>query len=558
MNLRSPSVAMLWENWRLTRVEAVQRFALGLVAGALALVLNTRHGATIATWALLAAHGVFWLSIAKLNGGRFIDGYKPGFPFYLLYTRPVSTWLLVGVPMLYDAVSCAMLYAASAALLGLGFGKPLPVFTLATCVAAYHLVSTFIQWSTRNRVFQWVGTIAVFGPLLAVIKHSVESPLTASLSAIQLVVLFVIGVLSYVLAVAGVARQRRGETAEVETRKGKSGDGYPAWLINRFRVSCPTSSATRAQVWFELKSAGFPVLSIGASLALLVFLLFAAGIAFEPLRQFALGISFFGLFVVLFVFGGNAFGIRGKQGRQNASAFEVTQPYVTAQMAGLKILVRSACVLGALLMLLASLWLSSSLMQAWDDWMVDGKNGLSGLLGLRSKLENAVANFAPLTSAALATLIAISVVGLVTWQAAREALKSRYPRAILAVTLIPMGWGLVMVLLALLGGTEVVSADLVGMLIGALFWVATAVLVLTAIYLLWRNLAEHALTGRYALIAAAFLAAFGLAYGALLQATAMLPTGKPAAVSALLAWPLLLLVIAAELAPWALRRVRHV
>ena len=122
MNLRSPLVAMLWEQWRLTRVEAGQRLALGLLAAALALTLNSANGVTIAMWILAGAHGFFWFSIAKLNGGRFMDGYKPGFPLYLLYTRPIRTPVFVGVAMAYDAISCAALYLVSAAFLAVGVG----------------------------------------------------------------------------------------------------------------------------------------------------------------------------------------------------------------------------------------------------------------------------------------------------------------------------------------------------------------------------------------------------------------------------------------------------
>ena len=47
--------------------------------------------------------------------------------------------------------------------------------------------------------------------------------------------------------------------------------------------------------------------------------------------------------------GVNAFGIRWRQGRAYASAFEATQPYGTARLAGLKVLVRSVCMLPALI-----------------------------------------------------------------------------------------------------------------------------------------------------------------------------------------------------------------
>ena len=76
---------------------------------------------------------------------------------------------------------------------------------------------------------------------------------------------------------------------------------------------------------------------------------------------------------VLLLLGGNAFGIRRKQGRTYASAFEATQPYGTARMAGLKVLVRTACVLAALMVVGVSVWASSSLMGAWGEWMPDGQ-----------------------------------------------------------------------------------------------------------------------------------------------------------------------------------------
>src|SRR5690606_39159849 len=84
--VRSPLVAMLWENWRLTRVEAALRLGLALVSGAAALLLAD-NGQSLAFWFLFMVFAFFYFSMARLNGGRFMDGYKPGFPLYLLYTR---------------------------------------------------------------------------------------------------------------------------------------------------------------------------------------------------------------------------------------------------------------------------------------------------------------------------------------------------------------------------------------------------------------------------------------------------------------------------------------
>ena len=74
MNLRSPSVAMLWENWRLTRVEAVQRFALGLVAGALAHSLGAPRTVLIGGVICVFGAAIFALRLPKLRdeGRRLI------------------------------------------------------------------------------------------------------------------------------------------------------------------------------------------------------------------------------------------------------------------------------------------------------------------------------------------------------------------------------------------------------------------------------------------------------------------------------------------------------
>ena len=96
MTMRSPVFtmlwAMLWETWRLTRVEVAWRLALGIVGGmaVLAVASSQREvikdfSAAIALSLIVLPHFVGWLSMAKLNGGR------PGFPLYLLYTRPVRT-----------------------------------------------------------------------------------------------------------------------------------------------------------------------------------------------------------------------------------------------------------------------------------------------------------------------------------------------------------------------------------------------------------------------------------------------------------------------------------
>ena len=178
-----------------------------------------------------------------------------------------------------------------------------------------------------------------------------------------------IGLASFGVAVAGVARQRHGDAPAAIPW---SGTGFPEWLVTLFRFPCPTSSATRAQVWFELKSRGLPVLAIGVVLAIVNALLFAVSrpidaALFEHMTCRTDGCFWARPVAVLFAtlsvpavlaLGGNVFGIRWRQGRVYASAFEAGQPYGTARLACLKVLVRSVCVLAALIAVGVSAWAS--------------------------------------------------------------------------------------------------------------------------------------------------------------------------------------------------------
>jgi hypothetical protein len=547
MTSAAPIVAMLWENWRLTRVEAGQRLALGLVLGAGALVLFDA-GATVAFAILMLVHSYIWFSIAKLNGGRLADGYKPGFPFYLLYTRPVPTAVFVGVALAYDVVSCVALYVASAALLGFAFGKPLPVFSVTLFLVAYHLAYASAQWSTRSRVVQWVAAFAFSLPMFFMLKNRVATPLHVEFSLVENVVMVLIGVVSFALTVGGVARQRRGDAVAIVAQQKERSGGYPDWLVALFQFRCPTSSATRAQVWFELRSSGLPVLVIGLGMAILIFLLCAISTFFGNLRFAAVPVVMLALPIVLLGLGGNAFGIRRKQGRTYASAFELIQPYGTAQLAGLKVLVRAACVLFALIAIGLSLWVSSSLVGEWGQLVMNNnKDALPLLLKVRQKFADdfgGLTGFAPAASAIVAT---IAVVSVVAWQAAREALRARFPRLLLIVQWLPIVWGLASILLALAHRNGMVSMFLVRAFFTASFWISGAAMAIAAIYLLWSGFEQRVLTILYTSGALAISVAFGAAWLA----------GMPATSVVGILWPVLGILMVSVLAPWALSRIRH-
>jgi hypothetical protein len=553
MNLRSPIVAMLWEQWRLTRVEAAQRLVWGVAAASAATILF-RASATVAFGILFMTNAMIWFSIAKLNGGRFMDGYKPGFPLYLLYTRPIPTVVIVGVAMVYDAVSSIALYLVSAAIVGFALNQPIPLFSATLLLLVSHVWYACVQWSTPSRTVQWVGSILFSLPIFYLIQNRTGSMLQLEFSLLENALMILSCVVAFGLTVAGVARQRRGDAAAAAPRVAGPSGAYPVWLVTLFRFQCPTSSAMRAQVWYELRSSGLPVLMIGAGVAILISLLYTIAISFAPARHAAVVVTFFSLLIVLLALGGNAFGIRRKQGRTYASAFEATQPYGTAQLVGIKVLVRTACVLVALLAIAVSVWTSSSLVEAWGGWFVDGKNDASqGLIKLRGTIGDSFGGQTGYAHAAQMFIASVVVAGTVAWLAAREALRARYRRGLLVAQWLPVVWVVAMILITLAGRNGIVPEFLAGTIFRATFWICAAAMVITTIYLFWSGFAEHVLTMRYAAGALASSVAFGVALVAVLQ-----PAGIPPEIAAGIVWVALLLLMGGVIAPWSFSRVRHI
>ena len=343
-----------------------------------------------------------------------------------------------------------------------------------------------------------------------------------------------IGLVSFGVAVAGVARQRRGD-AKVAVPWTAGSGGFPEWLVTLFRFPCPTSSPTRAQVWFDLKSSGLPVLAIGVALAIAIPLLFVvttqldvvlSGFYTRPAtRVVAVVVAMFSLPAVL-ILGGNAFGIRARQGRTYASAFEATQACGTARMAGLKLLVRSVCLLAALLAVGTSVWTSASVipfdvLEDNDTFIEKSRSPLSGSM---RAIEGAVGAMSAYELLALAFVAVIVVAVMVGSRAALQALRARYPRRVNIAGSLLLLHGLLLVLRAPDGqggnGLEVLFMDA---LFGATPWIATTALVLATVYLFWRSLAERLLTLRSACGAVVVSAAFGAAW------VTVLPCGRRAA-----------------------------
>jgi hypothetical protein len=599
MTLRSPGVAILWELWRVTRAEIAWKLALPIGGALAALGLAAAFGpaveppntqgandevAALALILIVLPHMFGWLTIAKLNGSQ------PGFPLYLLYTRPVRTAVIVALPMAYLAALSWAIYLVSAIVLRVASGHAFPLLPVAVWMAAFTVITLAGGWSTRSRA------ILVLVMMYAVTKGLVMA--MERLTAVELPggydwpphlwpTLFdfprtdyawvaLIALASFAVTVVGVAWQRHGAWTALPTLwKGSktADDGTPdvgLWegLINLFRVPCPTSSATWAQVWLDLKSNGFPVLTIGVTLASVILLLSAvsgpidASINADPDVSCPIAECFYArawpplitplsLAIMLFL-GGNAFGIRRRQGRAWVSAFEATQAYGTAQLAVLKLLVKSVCVLAALLAIGVSAWISMPLLgdavfiQMWEVPLNSRRSALNIAFGALSAYEQL----------ALAVVAAGAVALWVTSWASLGALWTRYPRRLNIAASLLLLYGLALALLALArwrgNGPEIP----LGAILRATSWAGAAALVFATAYLAWRTLVERLLTIRQAWTVVLLSTAFAAAWLTVLRLAGLSLADMPAADAARLLSTALLPLTLSVLAPWSYSRLR--
>ena len=595
MTLRSPIVAMLWELWRLTAAEVAWKLALPIGGGLAVLGLGAAFGpadnptnyqrvnddvAALALILIVIPHLLGWLSIAKLNGSQ------PGFPLYLMYTRPVRTAVIVGLPMAYLTALSPAIYLVSAIVLRVASGHAFPLLPVAVWMAAFTVIGLAGGWSTRIRLIQvLVMMYAVTKGLGMAMQRltAVEIPggydwpprLWATLfdfPRTDYAWIALIGLTCFGVTVAGVTWQRRGGAPTVIALPGitwtPGGRGLWQWLIKLFRVPCPTSSATWAQVWLDLKSNGFPLVTVGVVLASVILLLSAvsgpidAAINADPDASCPIAECFYARawppiitplsLVIVLSLAGNAFGIRRRQGRAYVSAFEATQAYGTAPLAVLKLLVKSVCVLAALVAIGVSVWISLPLLgdavfiQMWE----------VPLNSQLSVLKVAVAALAGYEQLALAVVAAGGVALWVAWWAALGALWTRYPRRLTIAVSLLLLYGLALALLALATWRGNGPAIPLGAILRATSWVAAAAIVSATAYFAWRTLVERLLTVRQAWGVVFVSTAFAAAWLTSLRTAGVSLADMPAADAVRMLAPALLPLTVSVLAPWSYSRIR--
>jgi hypothetical protein len=278
--MHSSTTAVLWVIWR--------RHRWVLIAGAVWLVAVSilchamSDGVLFGVRLLVHEHVVLFmllLGISPLVCGLLplfayacdadIAGRESAFPARM-FTLPMTTRALVGWPMLYGtaAIALAWLAVASFVLRPGGMNVPLgwPAVFLASCLAWVQALS----W----RPFGLPGLRMAAAILTISLLVAVTGLWVAGLPEVVVSLLLGSTILpAYAVAVAGVARARRGDQPDCPWLVGWART-VAGWFSARGRTF---GSPSGAQVWFEWRRNGLGLLITVGLMILFLALLIAVG-----------------------------------------------------------------------------------------------------------------------------------------------------------------------------------------------------------------------------------------------------------------------------------------
>ena len=375
--MHSPAAALLWESWRITRLEILLRISFALAIGLLAFgasLLVVEKADTFATIALL-----FLVVLGAMSGKGLNE-----FPFSLGFVRPIPTWMLVVVPMLFISFSSAMVYLIPVMLLKSLTDIPYPDLSAAALIGLAALIFAASSWWSRRRVARvatqyllFVGGFILYESLHLENVAGNDFPPSRwanmfdfSLADYGLFAFIAIVALSFTLV--GVENQRRGGDSRLSHRDS-SGRVSAFFRILTLQsdtfvtAKCPPGSPLQAQIWFEVKTVSWEVISIGFVTALAIPLCFAL-IAFFDLSP---GLVFLVVFASpvfpLLVGLSIVFPVQMTQSRLSMSSFDATFPMRTVGLVGLKVTNVLVSILVAVVGLYTSMWLSFDLVVGVDE-----------------------------------------------------------------------------------------------------------------------------------------------------------------------------------------------
>jgi hypothetical protein len=354
--MRSPTLALSRQIWSRHRLGMAIVFAI-LAAGAVLFEVLPPESLGPAQAAFLSFQFFFALiyvaAVFSYGFDAALERPESGFP-KRQFTLPVRTAALVGWPMLQGMAVVALLWAGWAHFVMRPSGIAVAIGSTALQAAALVAVLQTLLWWPFGLAWVRVVFAIIFLTLLALLPKIADSfEIGGAWVPVSFAALIPV---SYLAAVAGVARARRGDT--------------PRWWSARatvaprqLRARAPFASPSAALLWFERRRhLRMFVLAIGGILGLYLPMTFL--VAEVPENYVTLVVNFLMLPILLAPILGSTTGRPGTS-TANASAlspFLAARPVSSAAIvaAKLKLAALGCLVAWAMVLLAMCIWLLQS------------------------------------------------------------------------------------------------------------------------------------------------------------------------------------------------------
>jgi len=380
--MTSAATAILWESWMLTRWGFLSRLGIVLAFVLVAsTVYETREAVTEAdldalrgvTFAIIALGAFLGLGVGGPQDGR------PGFPHYLGFSRPVSTWLQVIIPMTYRTVFCTALYLIPILIVDLAYGMSALTISATLLMVPITLMTIATAWWTDKKgIGQLIGWVAVWGCISALFyytlhfnQHTLSEDTRSqwqwsfSFSQQDYLILLSVSVAAVVLTLAGVERQRHGDHGFDfwPLRDSSAQQTDAGWLTELYQTECPTTSAKQAQLWSEINGHGLPAIVWSLVAAVTIPMLWFLSNLLDS--QILWGVVTATVVHIPLIMGTPNYGIRMLPGSAYVSTFDATRPLTTAWIAGVKLGVGTFGMTAGILVIAISFWFSAPLVDGF-------------------------------------------------------------------------------------------------------------------------------------------------------------------------------------------------
>jgi hypothetical protein len=387
--MRTQLHAMIWEVWRTSRSELLLRTA-GMV-GFVLLICGTTAAKTFnePETRVLCGMALMVLTFGSVTTQNWIyqlDRQQTGFSFRLGFVRPVSTTMLVAVPLMFTTAAAVISYLLSMTLFSLLMNVSMPLVGPAAVIACAVVCCMAATWSPTAIFAKVIGlTVLAAAMVMSLVafhaRHETPDPILIAIGSPEYfdfgwqhyAALLILAALAFVVTVAAVERQRHGDHFQLAslTRVGQ------VFKLSYRRRQRPFTSRFAAQCWYESQRFGRTVLLLGVLAPLIIFVFVSMAPRHDPNRQAVayvwLGALVLCPFVYQLVGADGALGLRQKQGATQFSAFDATRAMPNDRLIASKLLVIAACsLIGWLCMGLAAAS-HVVLFGDWDLWVRIGQ-----------------------------------------------------------------------------------------------------------------------------------------------------------------------------------------